>query len=117
MGKSVLLSKIRTEIRRKEMSYYTEQTYIGWITRFIYYHNLEHPNNMGEQEVVEFLNYLVTDRDVPDFIQNQAQEAIQFLYRHVIGKPLSSLKGLIKGHTSHDYQSRSSNRKQQITPS
>lgn len=115
MGKSVLLSKIRTEIRRREMSYRTEQTYIGWITRFIYYQNLEHPKNMGEQEVIEFLNYLVTERNVPGSIQNQAREAIHFLYCHIIGKPLSSLKGLKKGHTAYICQFRHSNGKDQMT--
>lgn len=117
MGKSILLSKIRTEIRRREMSYRTEQTYIRWITRFIYYQNLEHPENMGEQEVVEFLNYLVTERDVSESVQNQARQAIQFLYSHIIRKPLSSLKGLVKGDAAYVCQSWNSNRKQQITPS
>ena len=117
MGKSVLLSRIRTEIRRREMSYRTEQTYIGLITRFIYYHNLEHPKNMGEQEVVEFLNHLVMDKEVPDSIQIQAREAIQFLYCHIIGKPFSSLKGLVKGDTTYIYQLRNRNRKQQVKPS
>ena len=117
MGKSVLLSKVRTEIRRQGMSYRTEQTYIGWITRFIYYHNLEHPQNMGEKEVVEFLNHLVTNREVPDSIQNQARQAIEFLYRHIIGKPLTSLKGVIKGKTPYICRSRNTNRKQQISAS
>ncbi|WP_445665014.1 site-specific integrase [Fodinibius sp. AD559] len=117
MGKSILLSKIRTEIRRRGMSYRTEQTYIGWIIRFIYHHNLEHPQNMGEQEVVGFLNHLVTNRKVSDSIQNQARQAIQFLYRHIIGKPLPPLKGLVKGQTPYNYRSLNSNRKQQISPS
>ncbi|MDZ7660204.1 site-specific integrase [Fodinibius sp.] len=115
MGKSVLLSKIRTEIRRRGMSYRTEQTYIGWITRFIYYHNLEHPKNMGEKEVVEFLNHLVTNRGAPDSIQNQARQAIQFLYRHIIEKPLPSLTGIIQGETPYICRARNSNRKQQIS--
>lgn len=117
MGKSVLLSKIRTEIRRQGMSYRTEQTYIGWITRFIYYHNLEHPRNMGEQEVVEFLNHLVTNREVPDSIQNQARQAIQFLYRHVIGESLPTLKGVIQGDTPYICRKRNNTRKQQISAS
>lgn len=115
MAKSVLLSEIRTEVRRRRMSYRTEQNYIGWITRFIYYHNLEHPKNMGEQEVVEFLNHLVTNREVPDSIQNQARQAIHFLYRHIIGKPLPSLKGLVQGDTPYICRSRNSNRKQQVS--
>ena len=97
------------------MNYRTEQTYIGWITRFIYYHNLEHPNRMGAKEVIEFLNYLVTDREVPDSIKIQAQQAIQFLYRHIIGKPLPSLKGVIRGETPYICRSQNHQRKQQVT--
>lgn len=115
MAKSVLLSKIRIEIRKRGMSYRTEQTYIGWITRYIYYHNLEHPQSMGERQVVEFLNHLVTNRGVPNSIQNQARQAIQFLYRHIIGKPLQSLNGVIPGATPYVCRSRNSNRKQHIS--
>lgn len=117
MGKSVLLSKIRTEIRRQRMSYKTEQTYIGWITRYIYYHNLEHPKRMGEKEVVEFLNYLVINREVSDSIKTQAQQAIQFLYQYIIGQPLDSLKGVEKGKTPYIYHSRNIGRKQRISAS
>lgn len=117
MGKSVLLSRIRTEIRKREMSYQTEQTYIGWITRFIYFHNLEHPKRMGEKEVVEFLNYLVTNREVPDSIKMQAKEAIQFLYRHIIENPLPSLKGVKNGENPYIYHSRCMGRKQRASAS
>lgn len=115
MGKSVLLSKIRTEIRRQNMGYRTEQTYIGWITRFIYYHNLKHPQNLGEQEVVEFLNHLVIERELPDSIRAQAQRALMFLYERVLNKPLSDLEGVIKGETPYMNWFDKSHHKQQIT--
>ena len=99
MGKSVLLSKVRTEIRRKNMGYRTEQTYVGWITQFIYYHKLKHPIEMGEKEVVDFLNHLVIKRNLPDSIQNQAQQSLQFLYEYVLGSPLPKLEGVVKGET------------------
>ncbi|NIT61255.1 MAG: hypothetical protein GWN00_35140, partial [Aliifodinibius sp.] len=113
----VLLSKIRTEIRRQGMSYHIEQTYIGWITRFIYYHKLKHPKNMGEEEVVEFLNYLVTVREVPDSIQSQARQAIEFLYRYIIREPLPSLKGVIQGEPLYICRWGGRNRKQQVSAS
>ena len=111
MGKSVLLSQIRIEIRRQGLTYRTEQTYIGWITRYIYYHNFEHPKNMGEKEVVLFLNHLVITRKVSATIQNQALQALHFLYRHVLGKPLNSLKGIVKGDTPYICQAWSNFRK------
>jgi hypothetical protein len=72
---------------------------------------------MGEQEVVKFLNYLVTNRNVTDSIQTQARQAIQFLYSHIIGKPLPSLKGIVKGEAPYIYQSRNGNGKQRLSVS
>lgn len=117
MGKSILLSKIRTEIRRRGLSYRTEQTYIGWITRYIYYHNLEHPKNLREPEVVEFLNHLVTQRGVPESIQTQAKTALQFFYKNVLGTPLKKLTGIVKGETPYICRSFNRNRKRQIRAS
>lgn len=115
MAKSVLISKIRTEIRRRNLSYQTEQTYIGWITRFIYYHDLEHPKNMGEQEVVSFLNHLVINRQVSNSIQSEARSALHFLYRYVIQQPLQKLSGVKKGKIF--YRSRWPDKQQRITAS
>lgn len=64
MGKSKLLTALRTEIRRLGYSYKTEQAYTNWVTRFVHFHNLTHPKNMSETKVVEYLNYLATERNV-----------------------------------------------------
>lgn len=94
MAKSKLLSRIRTEARRKNYSYHIEQAYNGWIVRFIYFHDLKHPSELSEVEVVEFLNHLVLDREVSAITQEQAKSAIHFLYDHVIVQPLNPLKGI-----------------------
>ncbi len=95
MGKSKLLSKVRTEIRRHNYSYHLEQAYIGWMVRFVHFHDLKHPKNLKEPEVVEYLNHLVVNREAGASIQDQARNAIGFYYKHVMGKPLNKLKGLI----------------------
>ena len=51
MGKSKLLTAIRTEIRRLGYSYRTEKSYTNWVKRFVYFHNLSHPKKLGETEV------------------------------------------------------------------
>lgn len=117
MAKSVLLSKIRTEIRRKNLSYHIEQIYIGWITRFIYFHNLQHPKKLREADVVEFLNYLVLKREVSVRIQDEANSALHFLYQKVLGKPLDKLEGLIEGKTPNFKRSFTNYRRQQIKAS
>lgn len=95
MAKSKLLSKIRTEIRRRNYSYQMEQIYIGWMIRFVHYHDLQHPDNLREREVVEYLNHLANERVVTPSIQEQAQCAISFYYEYVIQEPLQKLEGII----------------------
>ncbi|GAA5520652.1 phage integrase N-terminal SAM-like domain-containing protein [Aliifodinibius salicampi] len=88
MAKSVLLNKMRTEIRRQNYSYRTEQAYTKWIVRFVRYHQLKHPLSMGEEEVETYLNYLANERKVSAATQNEALSAILFLYEKVLKRPL-----------------------------
>ncbi|MBJ18761.1 MAG: hypothetical protein CL933_04980 [Deltaproteobacteria bacterium] len=53
-----LLDRVRSAIRLRHMSRRTEHTYVGWIRRFIRYHGVRHPDEMGATEVVEFLTHL-----------------------------------------------------------
>lgn len=94
MGKPKLLSALRTEIRRLGYSYRTEQSYTNWVKRFVFFHNLKHPKRMAEREVVDFLNYLATEKNVAASTQNQALCAIVFLYKHILHKPLEDLQNL-----------------------
>lgn len=92
MAQSALLSKIRTEIRRRNYSYRTEKAYTKWVIRFAKFHNLTHPLKMGEKEVVEYLNYLAEKRNVAASTQNQALCALLFMYDHVLDRPLEKLE-------------------------
>lgn len=94
MAKSELLDRVRKEIRRRNYSYRTEKSYIRWIVRFVKFNKLAHPNDMDEDEVVEFLNWLANERDVAASTQNQALCAIVFLYKQVLDQPLGSFDNL-----------------------
>lgn len=94
MAKSELLDRVREEIRRRNYSYRTEKSYIRWIVRFVKFNKLAHPNDMDEDEVVEFLNWLANERDVAASTQNQALCAIVFLYKQVLDQPLGSFDNL-----------------------
>jgi len=91
---SKLIKRIREEIRRRNYSYRTEKAYLRWIIRFIKFHRLSHPKNMGEKEVVAFLNWLANERNVAASTQNQALCAIVFLYKQVLEQPLGELEDL-----------------------
>ena len=89
-----LLEVVRDCIRRKHYSLRTEQTYVHWIKRFIYFHGKRHPLELGESEVTAFLNHLASDRNVAAATQNQALSALLFLYKEALDRPLAWLDGL-----------------------
>ncbi len=83
-----LLDQVREILRTKHYSYRTEQAYIDWIKRFIFFHNKRHPKDMGAEEVQAFIAYLANERQVAASTQNQAFSAILFLYRYVLQKEI-----------------------------
>ena len=66
----------------------TEQSYLNWIKRFILFHGKRHPEEMGAEEVREFLTHLATKDQVAAATQNQAFSALLFLYRDVLKQEL-----------------------------
>lgn len=89
-----LLDLVRAAIARRHYSYRTEQQYVHWIKRFIYFSGKRHPRDLGAPEVTAFLNHLAQERDVAAATQNQALSALLFLYREVLGQPLPWLDSL-----------------------
>jgi len=79
-----LLDQVRDAIRLKHYSIRTEQAYVNWIKRYIFFHNLEHPRDMGIPEIEAFLTHLAVDKNVAASTQNQAFAALLFLYREVL---------------------------------
>jgi integrase len=84
-----LLDQIRDVIRLKHYSYSTEKTYVHWARRYILIHNKRHPAEMGAQEIEAFLTHLAKDENVSASTQNQALNALLFLYRNVLQKDLA----------------------------
>ena len=89
-----LLDQVRNAIRRKHYSLRTEESYVHWIKRFIYFHGKRHPKDLGEPDVTAFLNHLARDRGVAASTQNQALSALLFLYKEVLATQLTWLDGL-----------------------
>ena len=83
-----LLDQVRDRLRLKNYSYATEQTYIGWIRRYILFHQKRHPAEMGKAEIEAFLTYLAVEGNVAPSTQNQALHALLFLYRDVLEQPI-----------------------------
>lgn len=93
---SPLLNSVRNEIRVRHYSIRTEKAYIDWIKRFIHFHGLRHPSEMGDAEVKSFLTHLAVNRNVAPNTQNQALNALVFLYKCVLEKPIGSIHGAVR---------------------
>lgn len=91
MGRSPFLNHIRQELRLRGYSMRTEKTYIHWIKRYIYFHRLTHPEQMGAQEVRAFLSWLSNEKNVSINTQKTALNALAFLYHKVLNVELGDL--------------------------
>ncbi len=91
-----LLDRVRIAIRTRHYSLRTEEAYVGWIRRYIFFHNKRHPLEMGEHEINSFLSHLAVKDRVSASTQNQALCALVFLYRHVLEKPFPTLENLVR---------------------
>lgn len=83
-----LLDRIRIAIRLKNYSIRTEEAYVSWVERYVRFHKLRHPQEMGAPEIEAFLAHLVMEGNVAASTQNQALCALLFLYKHVLDKEL-----------------------------
>lgn len=80
-----LLDQVRDRLRVKHYSIRTEDAYLGWIRRFILFHDKRHPASMGKMEIEAFLSHLAVARNVSASTQNQALASLLFLYKEVLG--------------------------------
>lgn len=95
-SKSPFLESVRDLIRVKHLSYRTEEAYLGWIRRFILFHDKRHPQEMGAAEVQAFLTHLAVEGKVAAATQNQAFAALLFLYREVLQKSLGNIENVVR---------------------
>jgi integron integrase len=87
-----LLDRVRMAIRTRHYSRRTEEAYLFWVRRFLAFHGMRHPDELGSGDVATFLASLATQRHVSASTQNQAFSAILFLYRRVLERELKGLE-------------------------
>lgn len=79
-----LLDVAREKMRVRHMAYRTELVYLQWMRRYIRFHRNQHPRDVGAAGLEAFLSHLAIERKVSASTQNQAMQALLFLYRHVL---------------------------------
>ncbi len=96
MEQSPFLSSIQEYMYQRRYAKRTIATYLHWIRRYIVFHQKRHPASMGDEQVEEFLNYLVLDRHVAAQTQALVLNALVFLYKDIIKAPLSLQLNFVK---------------------
>ena len=86
-----LREQLREVMRFKQFSRRTDEAYWIYIRQFILFHGKRHPREMGKAEVEAFLSHLTTAKNVAVSTQNQALNALVFLYREVLHQPFDQL--------------------------
>lgn len=91
-----LLDHVRQALRVRHYSPRTEKAYVYWIRTYIFFNDKRHPKELGAEEVTAFLNDLAIERKVSASTQNQARNALVFLYKHVLEQELHWLGGVVQ---------------------
>ena len=91
-----LLDMVRDELRRRHYSRRTEESYVGWIRRYVVFHGRRHPSDLGVEHVKGFLSALATQGNVAASTQNQALAALVFLYRDVLLLPVDQVENVVR---------------------
>lgn len=78
-------------MRLRHYSIHTERSYCDWIRRFVFYHHMKSRDDLadGEQKIEAFLTHLAVDENVAAATQNQAMNALVFLYKKVLRQELT----------------------------
>ena len=87
--KKKLLEQVTDIARFRHLSLRTEQAYRNWIKRYIFFHDKRHPRELDAEAVRSFLTHLAVHGRVSASTQNQAFNALLFLYRHVLKMDLN----------------------------
>ncbi len=86
-GWSAIFKSLNDAIRLRNYSKKTFRTYAAWIDRFAFFIKHKSPENIVIEDVKQFLTDLAVNRNVAATTQNQAFNALLFLFRHVLGRP------------------------------
>ena len=90
-----LIQRYREELQARHYARRTVKTYEQWLRRFLRFHGLRHPREMGSAEVNSFLTHLAVEGQVSASTQNQALSAVLFLYRELLERDLD-LEGVVR---------------------
>lgn len=101
MSSPKLLDQVRAVVRAKHFSLSTEKAYVGWIRRFILFHNKQHPSELAEEEIRQFISHLAVVQRISASTQTVALSSVLFLYRDVLKQRLPYIDGIERAKPAH----------------
>ncbi|TLM98736.1 MAG: integron integrase [Actinobacteria bacterium] len=90
------MEQLRRALKARHYSDRTVEAYSMWVRRYLYFHGLRHPSEMGEAEINAYVTYLAVEAKVSASTQTQALSALLFLYRHVLGYDVGDLGQVVR---------------------
>ena len=102
MAERRLLDQVSDVARVWHLSRRTEETYRSWIRRYIFFHGKRHPRELDTDAIRAFLTHLAVKEHVAASTQNQAFNALLFLYRQVLNIELENIQGVIRARPSRN---------------
>ena len=100
MAEKKLLDQVSDVARFKHLSLRTENTYRNWIKRFVFFHGKRHPRELDGTAVRAFLTHLAVNEHVAASTQNQAFNALLFLYKQVLQMDFPDITGVERARQS-----------------
>ncbi|MCI5147548.1 MAG: integron integrase, partial [Candidatus Electrothrix sp. AR3] len=99
-----IMEQVHETMRLHHYSIHTERSYCGWITRFIKFHDMQSRDdlNNGESQIEAFLTHLAINEQVAPATQNQAMNALVFLYKKVLQLPLEQKIDAVRAKNSRN---------------
>jgi integron integrase len=91
-----LLQQLRLALRVHHYSPRTEQAYAGWVRRYVRFHGLRHPGELGRDAILQFLTALADRAQLSASSQTQALSALIFLYREVLKVDLGAIGAIVR---------------------
>ena len=93
-----LLDRLREAIRVRHYRRRTAKAYVGWVRRFVLFHDKRHPQEMGSVEVSAFLSHLAAQARVSSSTQSQALSALLLVCAQVLNQGFGWLDDLVRAN-------------------
>ena len=91
-----VFNTLESEIKMRHYSPKTLKAYRGWTRRFQTFTKSKDYQLLSQKDVIDFLSYLAVEKQVSASSQNQAFNALLFLFKQVLKKEFGEISGVVR---------------------